>query len=154
MRLLLVLGLTLPLIGAAGAAPALKDAPGNDPNLVGEWNLERLELGGKPVSLTGVAVRTEFTADGKRVTRNRDGEVVAERVYTLGRDRVPPRIDIRAADGEAVALRGVYSLNGDKLVIAYVTDEAADRPAKVESPAGSKVYLGTYTRMKKQMRDD
>jgi uncharacterized protein (TIGR03067 family) len=154
MRLPFVLGLSLLLIGAATSAPALKEPPGNDPNLIGEWTLERLELGGKPMALEGVAVRTEFTADGKRVTRNRGGEVIAERLYTLGRDRVPPRIDIRAADGEAVALRGVYSVSGDKLTIAYVTDDAADRPGKMESPAGSKVYLGTYKRMKKQAQDD
>ncbi|HVK09539.1 MAG TPA: TIGR03067 domain-containing protein [Gemmataceae bacterium] len=154
MRLPFVLGFTLALAGAGTSAPALKEPPGNDPNLIGEWVLERLELGGKPTSLDGVAVRTEFTADGKRVTRNRGGEVIAERLYTLGRDRVPPRIDIRAADGEAVALRGIYSVSGEKLTVAYVTDDAADRPAKLESPAGSKVYLGTYRRMKKQVQDD
>jgi uncharacterized protein (TIGR03067 family) len=154
MRLSLVFGLALSLVGAATSAPALKEAPGNDPNLIGEWTLERLELGGKPMALEGVAVRTEFTADGKRVTRNRGGEVIAERLYTLGRDRVPPRIDIRDAEGGAVALRGIYSVSGDKLTIAYVTDDAADRPGKMESPAGSKVYLGTYKRMKKQAQDD
>jgi hypothetical protein len=43
----------------------------------------------------------------------------------------------------------VYAIDGETLTIFYVTDPKADRPPKLEAPAGSKVFQAVYARRKK-----
>jgi uncharacterized protein (TIGR03067 family) len=146
------LGFVLALSLAAGAyaAPGLKDPPPKGPDVAGEWVLVSLSMGGVPTPVKDIAVHTEFTADGRRVSRNRLGQIVAEARYTLDRDQVPPTFDLRYKADGPITLRGVYSVDGDTLTICYTTDPDAARPTKLEGPAGSKVFLGVYTRVKKK----
>jgi uncharacterized protein (TIGR03067 family) len=146
------LSVVLALSFAAGvsAAPGLKDLPPKGPDISGEWVLVSLSMGGVPTTLDAIAVHTEFTADGRRVSRNRLGQVVAEARYALGREQAPPTFDLRYKAEGPVTLRGVYAVDRETLTICYTTDADAARPAKLEAPAGSKVFLAVYNRAKKK----
>jgi uncharacterized protein (TIGR03067 family) len=137
------------LAGLAVAAPKPKDSPSKGPDIAGDWILVSLSMGGVPTSLDAIVTQTEFTADGRRVSRNRLGQVVGESPYNLGRDQDRPTIDLRHKADGPVVYRGIYAVETDTLTICYVTDPAADRPTKLEAPAGSKVWLAVYTRAKK-----
>ena len=145
MRLLFVLGLTLSLTGASGSAPALKEPPGNDPNLIGEWTLSaRARCGPAPWRASRSA---GFTADGKRVTRTGAG---GDRRAALlpGPRPGPPWIDIRAADGGPSPSAASTDQRGEAHRLRH--RQGGRRPG--DEPAGSKVYLRTYKRMKKQLQ--
>jgi uncharacterized protein (TIGR03067 family) len=144
------LGLALSLAAGAAAAPGLKDPPPTGPDVAGEWVLVSLSLGGQPIPVGDIAGHTEFTADGRRVSRNRLGQVVGEARYALGRDRAPPTLDLRDKADGPVTSRGVYAVDGDALTVCYTTDPDAPRPARLEAPAGSKVFLAVYTRARKK----
>jgi uncharacterized protein (TIGR03067 family) len=146
-----VFRLTTPLLiivlaTASRAAPGLKDRPGADPDLVGDWDLKSLTQGSEPVWLGAIATQTEFTADGQRVSRNRNGVIVATARYAADRGKTPREFDLRHPADGPVTSRGVYSIDGDTLTVFYVTDPKADRPAKLEAPAGSKVFQAVYVR--------
>ena len=144
---LLIVALTTP---AARPAPTLKERPGIDPQLVGEWDLKSLSMGGGvPTPVNLLAADTEFTADGQRISRNSNGVIVGTFRYRTDRAAKPPTIDVWTGDDPAAGSRGVYSLDGDTLTVYYVTDPKADRPAKLESPAGSKVIMAVYERRRK-----
>jgi uncharacterized protein (TIGR03067 family) len=132
----------------AWSAPTLKERPGMDPAVVGEWVLKSLSQGGVPVAVNSIAAQTEFTAEGERISRNRNGVIVATARYRPDRTMTAPTFDVWTGD-EPPTTRGVYTLNGDTLTIYYVTDPKADRPAKLESLAGSKVFMAVYERRRK-----
>jgi uncharacterized protein (TIGR03067 family) len=141
--------LLVALAAVAPAAPAPKDRPATDPDLVGDWAFKALTQGGVAVRGHYTPPHTEFTAGGERVGRNRNGVIVSTERYCADRALAPRAIDLWGpADGAAVA-RGVYAIDGDTLTIVYVTDAAADRPTKVEAPAGSKVFQAVYERKHK-----
>ena len=150
MRCPIGIGLVLCLAAGSAAAPNLKDPPPKGPEIAGDWVLTSLSMGGVPTPVGDIAVHTEFTADGRRVSRNRLGQVIAEAQYALGRDQSPPTFDLRAKPDGPVTSRGIYAVDGDILTIWYTIDPDAARPAKLEAPAGSKVWLVVYTRAKKK----
>jgi uncharacterized protein (TIGR03067 family) len=135
---------------SALSAPTLKDRPATDPDLVGDWVLKSLTHAGVPVPVRDVAAHTEFTADGERISRNRNGIIVSTVRYSADRSRTPRALDVWTAGDGRVTLSGVYVRDGDVLTIYYVTDPTADRPAKLEAPAGSKVFMAVYERRRKE----
>jgi uncharacterized protein (TIGR03067 family) len=148
MRECVIFGLALLLTVGSTGAPRLKDPVLKEPDVTGRWTLVSLSKGGEAVPLGGMAVDTEFTGDGRRVSRNRLGQTVGEVRYVLDREKVPPTLDLRSATDDSITSRGVCKVDGDALTVCYVTAPDAPRPDKFEAPAGSKVYLAVYRRVK------
>ena len=134
---------------SAQAAPGLKDRPGADPDLVGDWVLKALTQEGGPVPVGAIAPHAEFTADDERISRNRNGVIVATARYAADRGKTPREFDLRSPADGPVTARGVYVIEADTLTLFYVTDPKADRPTKLEAPAGSQVFQAVYVRWKK-----
>jgi uncharacterized protein (TIGR03067 family) len=141
---LLILALAAP---PGRPAPVLKDRPATDSDLVGDWVLKSLTEGGVPARLGGLATQVEFTVDGDRIGRNRNGVIVSTARYRADRAPTPRTLDVWSADGPPTS-RGVYALDVDTLTVFYVTDTGADRPAKLDAPAGSKVFMAVFERKK------
>src|SRR5688500_8385338 len=141
--------LLLVLTAIAPAAPGPKDRPTVDPDLAGDWVLEAVTQGGVAVRRHLIPAHAEFTPGGERIGRNRNGGIVSTERYTADRARTPRALDLwTPADTTAVA-RGVYAIDGDRLIIVYVTDAGAERPTRVDAPAGSKVFQVVYERKRK-----
>jgi len=143
-------GLAVALAVELTAAPRPKDLPPSEPEITGDWVLVSLVFRGQPTDLKDIAVNTQFTPDGRRVSRNSLGQVVGEARYALGRDQDPPTFDLRAKADGPVTSRGIYAVKADSLTICFVTDPEAPRPAKLEAPAGSNAQLAVYKRVKKR----
>lgn len=141
-------GLTLVVVGTAWGAPRPKEVASKDPDVAGRWTLVSLSQGGESVPLGAMAVDTEFTADGRRLCRNRLGQMVGETRYVLDRAKNPPTLDLRSATDDAVTALGVYMVDGDTLTVCYETGSGASRPEKLEAPSGSNVQMAVYRRVK------
>ena len=137
----LVIGLAL-----AVGAPAPKEAPKKDPpSLVGLWVAESGLRGGQ-MRPPPPGTSMEFTADGKVFMRERGGEKSMEATYKADPKKDPAELDIippLAGKGE---LLGIFKIDGDTLTICFAENE---RPAKFESPEGSRAMLVTLRRQKK-----
>src|SRR5262245_5629766 len=69
------------------AAPAPKDRPAVDPDLVGDWVLKAVSQGGVEVHRHYIPAHTEFSAGGERYGRNRNGIIVSTERYSADRGR-------------------------------------------------------------------
>jgi uncharacterized protein (TIGR03067 family) len=134
------------------AAPKPKDPPKKEtPSIVGEWVAEKVVVGGTEVpagaGLDGL--RLTFAADGT-TTVQVTGQKPKAGAYTADPKKEPPEIDLLPTDGkgEPPGL-GVYKLDGDTLVLCMAQGRGAERPKRVESPAGSQALLITFKRAKK-----
>jgi uncharacterized protein (TIGR03067 family) len=141
--------LTIILGSTMIGAPGLKETSPKTPEIVGKWELVRCSQGGKTTSLVEVAVDTEFSPEGKQISRNSRGTVVGTRFYTLDLKATPFCIDFRQKEDGPVTGRGIFMVEGDTLTICLVPAED-NRPTKFESPVGSKSLIHVYTRVKKK----
>jgi uncharacterized protein (TIGR03067 family) len=144
MNAFVALGLAI-VVGAPGKNDSPKDKV---PPIVGEWACSKLVGGGEELKdLDGIQVssfRLEFTADGKvRMMKLRDDS--AEGTYKFDGKKDPAELDLSMNGKE---LKMIYKIEKDTLVIC-VTKKGDERPTKFESPAGTKVMLMTFTRVKK-----
>ena len=139
-----MIGLTV-----AVAAPGPKDAaPKKDPPvIVGEWRCVELLGGGRAVPAEMLPeIVFEFTADGK--FRCREGaEERPEGTYTADPAKEPGEVDY-AAGGIAKKNKGIYKVEKDTLTVCF-TEGGGDRPTAFESPAGDRILLLTFKRVKK-----
>ena len=136
------------LVGLALAvgAPALKEAPKADPSPVGEWTVEESLLGGKPDGLMQRAPIDKIVISADRWTVVRKGQASGGVPIGLDPKANPPRLDFFSDGPASAGFKGVYRLDGDTLTVCYVLD--GHRPAKVESPPGSRVQLLRLKRIK------
>lgn len=132
---------------ALSAAAADKPDPKADlAALKGRWKVTATTFDGKaqPMPAAGERVlefgEKEFTAyDG-----DKKGRTIG---FALDPTATPKRFDL-IRPGKNEKAEGVYKLDGDKLRICYAEPGAA-RPDKVESEAGSRVFLLELERVKK-----
>ena len=127
-------------------APGLKDAPKADPSPVGVWTVEAHVHGGQPdQSLVQSPIeKIVITTDHWVVHRN--GQPGPQTTLAFDPKAAPPQLDLNVG-AAASAIRGIYKLDGDTLTLAYTI--GGERPAKVESPSGSNVWMMTLKRIKK-----
>jgi uncharacterized protein (TIGR03067 family) len=142
--LLITLALTV-------GAPGTKDPPKKEVSIVGEWDGEKAVSGGqeKPVPAGGVTIT--FTADGKFIVREGKREKPEEGTYKTDTKKDPAEIDITAPPESGRPLvKGIFKIDGETLTLCFAGGkDDADRPAKFESPAGSRNMLMTLKRAKK-----
>jgi uncharacterized protein (TIGR03067 family) len=127
-------------------APALKEAPKADPSPVGEWTIEAHVHGGQPDKSLVQSPIEKIVITADRWVVHRNGQPGPQTTLAFDPKAAPPRLDLNV-EAAALAVRGIYKLDGDTLTIAYTLK--GDRPAKVESPPGSDVWMMTLKRIKK-----
>ena len=143
----------LPVVGLAlvVTAPGVKDPPkkAEVPAIVGEW--ECIELIARGRKLTAAELATlgcgyEFMADGK--VRSRFGGDPKDGTYTTAPAKDPAEVDFQWAKNQTTK-GGIYKIDKDSLTLCY-TEGKGERPAKFESPAGSRIMLMTFKRVEKK----
>src|SRR6478752_8703887 len=118
--------------------PAFADekTPTADAALRGKWEVTSARFNGS--ELTGLKGRV-LDFDDKEFTTY-DGEAKGRTLgFTLDPKADPKRIDLdRGGDGGKAL--GIYSVSKDELKVCYA-EPGADRPTRLESGAGSRVFL-------------
>jgi uncharacterized protein (TIGR03067 family) len=138
------------------AAPNLKDEPKKVPEIVGQWVVEKMSVGGKEAGRTPTDMVYEFTADGQWLIK-RDGVLnkTPPREIKYDTKAKPATIDViytTAAPGKGGISRdmhGIYKVEGDTLTIC-LSPSGGERPTKFDSDQGTPVMLMTLTRVKKK----
>jgi uncharacterized protein (TIGR03067 family) len=134
------------------AAPALKDKPGPDSLLVGEWLAEAVTIGGDFATEPGHGKLIHvFTKDGAwiirsgaRPTRNRPCGFVTD----LGKKPFEINLRYEFEDPSDVCILGIFRVEGDTLTMCYAPAEDG-RPTAFESPARSRTVLWKFKRIRK-----
>ena len=148
-----LLGLAL-VVGA----PNLKDEPKKAPEIVGQWVVEKMSVGGKEGGKLGTEMVYEFTADGKWLIK-RDGVLnkTPPREIRYDTKAKPATVDViytTSAPGKGGIggisrdMHGIYKVEGDTLTIC-LSPSGGERPTKFDSDQGTPVMLMTLTRVKK-----
>ena len=138
------------LIGLAlvAGAPAKKEDPKKAASLEGEWTADRWVEGGRE------RVRPiwfKFGPDGKFAVREGDRKNPEEGSYKADVRKDPAEIDIHPPEGRTnPPILGIYNVEGDTLTLCVAKGGSdSQRPAKFESPDGSRVAVFTLKRVKK-----
>jgi uncharacterized protein (TIGR03067 family) len=153
--------LVLPVGLLVGLATPDKVVKQETERLQGRWKCDRLETDGRALS----AVEVELNGPRLRVRGDALEEFDGERRCRFGIDPTasPKRIDVReeqpAKKGVVPVMRGIYSLDGDKLTICFgvcqamvadkdgsILDFSCDRPTEFTAAAGSSRILLVFRR--------
>jgi uncharacterized protein (TIGR03067 family) len=140
-------------LAVALAAPAPKEATKKEASIVGEWVGEKFVMSGKEVpAAKGVkGLRFTFTEDGK-VTVQNDKSDPETGTYKIDGTKDRAEIDLLMdVEKNRAATLGLYKVDGDTLTLCFefTLGDKAERPTKIESPAGSSIMLMTFKRAKK-----
>jgi len=133
----------------AVGAPALKDPPKKDVNIVGEWVVESQTSGGA-MTKSAIPQTYTFAADGTW-TVARGGKAMGKinRTYTLDKTTNPASIDLKTSAAAArPSMLGIVKVEHDVLTLCY-SRGGEDRPTKFESPEDSSIILIVLRRVKK-----
>jgi uncharacterized protein (TIGR03067 family) len=138
------------------AAPALKEKPKPELDVVGEWQVESITTNGRK-STTAPNLVYSFTKEGKWLIL-RDGEetkTTLDRRFEFDAKAAKPTMDlITSAVNPNTRLRGIFKIEGDTLTICGIRatagpGEQAPRPTTFESAEGSGASLYVLKRVKK-----
>jgi uncharacterized protein (TIGR03067 family) len=131
-------------VTALAAAPAQNKPPGDRERLQGAWVVVATERNGRRDTIDepdpARQLRVIFAAD---VFVLKYGDASRAATFTLDAGRSPGRIELTGyADQQEKPVRGVYRLNGDKLLICLNdADPGGAAPAGFESTPGSGFLL-------------
>src|SRR5205085_10388653 len=123
------------------AAAAMADA---DKDMVGTWEREKAELGGKDMGSPLKGPKLTIEAGGKYSSVV--GQETDKGTFTVDEKKSPRAMDIKSEvspDLKGKSIPAIYELKGDTMTVCYDLD-LKDRPAKFESPEKSNVLLVTY----------
>jgi uncharacterized protein (TIGR03067 family) len=133
-------------------APALKERP-DEGNLLGDWVLETFTVSATTVPPGVQPPSYVFAPDGRYYHRSGEtGELVLVATYTVDRTARPMAIDWHPEPGQPGARRvkGIFKVQGDKLLLCLAPTPAAPRPTAFESPKGSLDVLNVFKRSGKK----
>jgi uncharacterized protein (TIGR03067 family) len=143
MNATLALGVVLSI-----GAPASKEKPKSEIDIVGEWIVVSQEIDGKPD--TPIIVSMSFTADGQW-GQTFVGDKAAKNCekYVLSATAKPATLDlIFTPDTNISGVYGIVRVDGDTLKFCYGYSPKA-RPSKFDTTMGSGHTLVVLTRKKK-----
>jgi uncharacterized protein (TIGR03067 family) len=140
----LLLGLAVTL-----GAPAKKEEPKKEPVILGEWIAEKMSAGGLELPLPkDKELHFTFEKEGKLAIA--DGGKVENGTYKLDSTKDPAQIDLSPpADSKEPVLQGIFSINGDTLLLCLAEGKTNARPTKFESSKEAPFILVTFKRAKK-----
>ena len=134
------------LAATAAMADDLKSEPKKPvAALIGKWQAVSGRFNGADLPETTVKKRSLEFSD-KEFTAFEDGKKGRTVAFTLDDSKDPMQIDLTLPNTDQKAL-GLYKIVDKKLHICY-GEPGADRPEKIESEAGSKVFLLVLERVK------
>ena len=141
-RPVFVAGLVL-LVSARSSSPVVDDTRADLEKMQGKWKIVHCEESGRDVAqLVGV----EDTIEGPfwRRPNRRTG------VYQLRFDpsKDPKWIDLSADRLGGQVLKGIYSMNGNKLTICYAYEPELPRPTEFKTMPGVRGYMYVLERVK------
>jgi uncharacterized protein (TIGR03067 family) len=121
-------------VGAGGGTANDKDLQA----LQGEWKMTRLRVNGQDLPATTVE-RLAFKFEKNRFAMLLDGKPVAEGSITLDAGKNPKNIDLLAETGVSKGKTdlGIYTLDGNKLVLAIMSQPLAQTKRPVMMPKGN-----------------
>jgi len=130
-------------------APAPKDAPKKELDIVGEWTVVNQERDGKGGDYF-FADTMSFTAEGKWARTYRGKEGKNSDKYVVDTTAKPATIDLLfTKDTNVAGAYGIARLDGDTLTLC-LNYSSRGRPSKFESPVGSSNMLIVLKRAKKK----
>jgi uncharacterized protein (TIGR03067 family) len=135
----------LVLLGTALASASVAvggDAKGELKKFEGTWAIESGQRGGKAMPAAD-AEKITFTFAAGKFTQTY-GDMEKEGTFNIDPGKKPPQIDMTLGDK---TVEGVYAFKGGKLTLC-VAEKGQGRPAKFESPEGSKNILLVLKRVK------
>jgi uncharacterized protein (TIGR03067 family) len=100
------------------AAPAPKEGKKADPpSLIGEWTIESMSLGGKPLpkQANDGPTTITFTKEGTAVAVDKPGAKPDNVKFTHDPKASPMQIDLEEAPG--MKMSGIYKIDGDTLTM-------------------------------------
>jgi uncharacterized protein (TIGR03067 family) len=128
---------------ASSVSTAFAQAQPDLEKMQGKWRIVRCEFDGRDEARSLGTVDTINGAQWIR-PRRKTGE------YRLKFDpgKNPKWVDLTADRLGDKILKGIYSLDGDKLTICYAYDSDLPRPTDFETALGTQVYLYVLERVK------
>ena len=138
-----VLFLTVAALGAA--KPDDKAAQEELKKLAGDWNCTASEFGGEKAPEAAYKGLT-MTIKGDTFKVLADGKVIDEGTVKIDPTKNPKTLDLDSSKTKQPRIRGIYKLDGDKLLICYGASN--ERPTEFASKKGTMLSLDTYERKK------
>lgn len=134
-----------------GTAPGKGNAKGNggDPDLIGTWAVNKMELNGNDVPLPAEFDKLRFTFEKDGTARGTGGPNVGDSAgtYTADPKASPKTLDITttSGSGKEETQQTVYEVSGDTLRMASPLTPGTGRPAKL---GGAETIVMTLRRVK------
>jgi uncharacterized protein (TIGR03067 family) len=116
--------------------------------LQGEWQMVKLETGGKP-ALEETVANWVMIFDKDTIDHRREGKGRKEKLtFKVDASKKPIALDIFAGKEDEKGVRGIIELEGDTLKICTAFHDG-ERPTEFVSPAGQRITLFKLKRSKK-----
>src|SRR5262249_15644546 len=130
-----------------------KDAKFDAAKLVGKWEYVSGKKNGEDVAKDHLVGQVTFTKDEVHLPAGPDPKFVMG--YKVDSGKSPAQIDMEIKDGPVKEgkAKGIISLNGDELKIAYGVEGMSERPEKFESTDMNKAFLWVLKRAKDKEKD-
>ena len=118
--------------------------------MVGNWKVEKVELGGKDITEHLKDLKFEIRAGGKYTVEV--GQEKDDGSFTVDPAKKPKEMDVKPTGGphKGKTVKAIYKIDGDTFIVCYDFDtDAGKRPEKFESKPDTMLLLITYKREKK-----
>ena len=139
MRALFAITFLMGVVSSSGAEDKKKDID----RLQGEWELERMEAGGKALPLDKINDK-KYTLKGDELIPVETPKDVGK--LTLDSTKKPAQIDL--TDRDKQTMHGIYRIQDDKWEICFAAPGEA-RPTEFKTTAENKAYLMVLRRKSK-----
>ena len=140
----LALGLAVPVVADDKKAEADLKA------MVGNWKVQKAELGGKDITEHLKVLKFEVREGGKYTAQV--GEQKDDGTFTIDTGKTPKQMTVKPTGGpnKGQTVKVIYKLDGDTFTICYDHEAGkGDYPKAFETKPDTTLLLVVYTREKK-----
>lgn len=144
LAVVLALGFAVPVVAEDKKAEADLKA------MVGNWTVQKAELGGKDITEHLKVLKFEVRAGGKYTAQV--GEQKDDGAFTIDTGKTPKQMTVKPTAGpnKGQTVKAIYKIDADTFTICY--DHEADKgdyPKAFETKPDTTLLLVVYTREKK-----